>query len=716
MRAPNAGDTFGRYQLDRVLGQGGMGIVFAATDPRLHRTVAVKVITGALAASPEFRARFQAEAESLARLDSPHVIAIFDHDEVDQTPYIVTQYVDGTDLATLLAEGGALPAQHALRLCAQVARGLSDAHQVGVIHRDVKPGNVLLRGVGTTDLHAFLCDFGIARADGDGALAPATAAGTIAGTWSYLAPERIAGAPATALSDVYALGCVLWSCLTGVPPYRGAEFQVALDHQQAPVPQLPGASEFVADLNRVLARALAKDPGQRFASAAAFRVELERLAALAPEDTLDGAPRGTSVRQPLPGGVVPPPPGAALAAPLAPPPPPSPVTAPPARGRRRGAAALVAVAAALALIAGGAVAWWAPWEDDTNDAADAATPDGPPVAAEQVAGDLDGDGLGDLAIWQWRFDAPLSPLPLRTLSSSGTTFGTPQEFGGAEGTAIRGDVSGDGLDDIVWIEQTEDEELAVHVQPSGGDAWDTTVAIDEGADISDYLTRISDVTGDGTGDLVLIGDGIGVDVLHVAAGTGDGFEAAVPWWTSEVAGGSIWPGEFTGDDTDDILYGTVDAAGDSNVTILVSDGSRLTAGPRRFMNSPKISPYLATWLTGDITGDGRDELVIRSADNHFLFTFLVADDAIVERAAWWKSDMTVTERRVQLRSSDVVSMTLSDVDGDGDDDVAQEIEVDGSETFNFITYLSTGEAFEDPTVWGAFDCTPECDDFFQLVG
>ena len=168
---------------------GGMGVVYAATDTRLDRRVALKLVSGQLAGDPSFVTRFQREAAVLARLDSPHIVAIFDHGEQDGTPYIATQYVGGGDLGALIAGRGALPPQLALRVCAQIAGALADAHRVGVIHRDVKPSNVLLRDPDAAELHAYLCDFGIAQTESEGL----TTAGAIAGSWAYLAPERANG-------------------------------------------------------------------------------------------------------------------------------------------------------------------------------------------------------------------------------------------------------------------------------------------------------------------------------------------------------------------------------------------------------------------------------------------------------------------------------------------------------------------------------------------
>ncbi|MDO9457073.1 serine/threonine-protein kinase, partial [Nocardioides sp.] len=268
--------TYGRYRVEHQIGQGGMGVVHLATDTVLQRPVALKVVTAVLADSDEFRARFAHEAEALARLDSPHIIQIFDHGEQDGVPYIATQYVAGGDLGGLLAERGPLPSAMAASVCAQVADALHDAHRIGIVHRDVKATNVLVRDPAAADLHVYLCDFGIAKSDdSDGMTRP----GGVAGTWAYLSPERADGSPATPASDVYAAGCLLWTCLTGAPPFGGTEAQVVLAHQNAPVPQLAdGGDPATAMINRVLARALAKDPAARYADAAELRGDLTAAA------------------------------------------------------------------------------------------------------------------------------------------------------------------------------------------------------------------------------------------------------------------------------------------------------------------------------------------------------------------------------------------------------------------------------------------------------
>ena len=206
---PRVGDHFGRYLIDNRIGQGGMGVVFGATDTSFDRRVALKVVSAMLGDSPDFRRRFEREASLLARLSSPHVIDIYDYGVQDGCPYIATQFIGGGDLGHLLQSRGAMPPRLAAQVCAQVADALHDAHRAGVVHRDVKPSNVLLRDPDTLDLHAYLCDFGIARTEADGLTVP----GSVTGTWSYLSPECGKGASGSPASDIYALG---WN--TGCTP------------------------------------------------------------------------------------------------------------------------------------------------------------------------------------------------------------------------------------------------------------------------------------------------------------------------------------------------------------------------------------------------------------------------------------------------------------------------------------------------------------------
>lgn len=243
------GDRLGPYRVVRRLGAGGMGTVHEAVDEVLGRSVALKVIAPALAGGPDFRARFTAEARAQAALDSPHVVQVHAHGEIDGVLFLASQLVPDGDLAHLVRDHGALPRAMALDLVAQVADGLAEAHRVGLLHRDIKPANVLLRdrGDGWT---AYLADFGLAH--------PLDASGRDdgAGTPAYLAPEVAAGGPATVASDVYALGCLLRVVLTG---------------------RLDTDARLGRALDRILRRALAPDPTERYADALALRDDLRAV-------------------------------------------------------------------------------------------------------------------------------------------------------------------------------------------------------------------------------------------------------------------------------------------------------------------------------------------------------------------------------------------------------------------------------------------------------
>ncbi|QIX25333.1 serine/threonine protein kinase [Nocardioides sp. JQ2195] len=292
IRLPAAGESFGRYQLERTLGHGGMGVVLAARDTTLGRDVAVKLVVPQYAADPGFRARFQQEAATLAKLDSAHVVSIFDHGEQDGVLFLVTQLVAGGDLLQLIHREGAMPPALAIDVLGQVVLGLCDAHAVGVIHRDIKPANVLLRGRGR-DLDVFLCDFGIATTPG----ADLSRTGTVAGSLPYMAPERHRGEKAGVAGDVYAAGCLLWHVLTGSAPYAGTDVEVALGHIQGPIPQLPGKDDFSSAVNALLRRSMAKEPRRRHPSARALHAELAHLATLAPDSVL--LPGATAFRAPI---------------------------------------------------------------------------------------------------------------------------------------------------------------------------------------------------------------------------------------------------------------------------------------------------------------------------------------------------------------------------------------------------------------------------------
>ncbi len=258
---PQVGEDFGGFRIDGIIGRGGMGVVYRAWQHRMRRPVALKVLPPHYAEDPVYRERFGREAAALARLDSPHVVAIHDHGEVDGCLYLAMQLVDGPDLAKVL-ETGPMNPDRALAVVDQVVSALGDAHAIGVVHRDVKSGNVLLRprAAHHDEDFAYLCDFGIARS---AEIDQGAETSGVIGTVGYMAPERLRGEPATAASDVYAVGCLLWVALTGELPYRGSQPEVIVAHDRAPIPQLKVGDPRTAAVNDLLKSLLAKDPRDR---------------------------------------------------------------------------------------------------------------------------------------------------------------------------------------------------------------------------------------------------------------------------------------------------------------------------------------------------------------------------------------------------------------------------------------------------------------------
>jgi len=282
MAAPRTDQRLaGRYELGELLGRGGMGEVRAATDHRLGRPVAVKLLRADLAGDAEVRARFEAEGRAAARLSHPNVVAVYDTGEDDGQPFIVMERLPGETLADEIAKAP-LSAGRSRRVGAQVLAALQVAHDAGIVHRDVKPGNVLFAEDGIWKVG----DFGIAKSTE--AVADLTATGGLVGTPAYLAPERLDGQPATPASDLYSIGVVLYEALAGRRPFE-ADVPVAMARMirdDEPPPLRERCPDLERGLADVVERAMSKDPARRFATAAEMRTA---LAGAAPA-TLPSAP------------------------------------------------------------------------------------------------------------------------------------------------------------------------------------------------------------------------------------------------------------------------------------------------------------------------------------------------------------------------------------------------------------------------------------------
>ena len=254
------------YKVEALIGRGGMGAVYRAEEEGLGRKVALKVIAPELAQDERFRERFLRESRIAASLDHPHVIPIYQAGDEDGLLFLAMRYVEGTDLARVVAEDGALEPRRAVDLLSQVAEALDAAHEKGLVHRDVKPSNVLIAEAAGRE-HCYLGDFGLTKRTGS--LSGVSVAGEIVGTLEYVAPEQITGNPLDERSDVYSLGCVVYECLTGQSPFpRATDVALLWAHvHEEPTPPTQARPDLPKELDTVLARALAKEPGRRYRSA-----------------------------------------------------------------------------------------------------------------------------------------------------------------------------------------------------------------------------------------------------------------------------------------------------------------------------------------------------------------------------------------------------------------------------------------------------------------
>jgi tRNA A-37 threonylcarbamoyl transferase component Bud32 len=273
----------GRYEIEELVGTGGMSSVYRARDSVLERRVALKILHEHFSADPEYVERFRREARAIARLNHPNIVTVIDRGEFGNRQFIVFEHIPGENLKEVVEREGQLPVAQALALTHQIARGLAFAHQHGVVHRDVKPQNVLLDESGT----AKVTDFGIARSLDPGE--ELTQTGTLLGTSDYIAPEQASGEPIDARSDQYSLGVVLYELLTGEVPFPADSFMaVAMRHLRDPVPSVRERRRDVPDrVDKIVARAMAKRPADRFPSTEAMMGAIEDALA----DTGEGTGR-----------------------------------------------------------------------------------------------------------------------------------------------------------------------------------------------------------------------------------------------------------------------------------------------------------------------------------------------------------------------------------------------------------------------------------------
>jgi serine/threonine-protein kinase len=272
------------YVLEEPLGAGGMAVVFRAHDERLDRQVALKILSPALAADQAFRLRFIRESRTAAAVDDPHIIPVFDAGEADGVLFIAMRYVRGGDVRSLLAESGQLGAARVAEIVSQVSSALDAAHERGLVHRDVKPANMLLdsrAGSGRPD-HVYLSDFGLSK--GTQSTSGLTNTGTFLGTVDYISPEQIEGKPVDGRADQYALACAAFELLTGAPPFRRDEPMAVMYAQLSqPAPAVTSSRpDLPAAVDAVFARALAKSPGDRFTQCADFSAALRSALGLMP--------------------------------------------------------------------------------------------------------------------------------------------------------------------------------------------------------------------------------------------------------------------------------------------------------------------------------------------------------------------------------------------------------------------------------------------------
>ncbi len=467
------GSVFAGYRIESLAGKGGMGRVYRATQLMLNRPAALKLIVPELAGDADFRARFERESRLSASIDHPNVIPVYEAGESDGRLFIAMRWVEGTDLRSLIANEERLEPARIVPIVEQLGEALDAAHAGGLVHRDVKPANVMLTDTRGRE-HAFLTDFGLTkRTSSTTAL---TQAGHFVGTPDYMPPEQIMGEPADARADVYALGCLLFHALTGRPPYdRDSEVAKMYAHLHDPPPSavetVPGTP---VALDAVITRALAKDAGLRYPSAGdlgrAARAALTGADPSQPEGSLGIGPAAPTVPGRVPEPPARPPGPAVTPQPATPaPPPPQVPAAPPDAGppgRRRSRALPAALAGVLLLaVAGGILAVAGVFSGD-----DGSEP-APPKAVATIAAGRGPDGLAVNGNTVWVANAEGDALT-RLDARTNRAMGAPVPIGrNPDSVAV--------VDGSVWVTNTDDGTVTrLNAAPNPGTG--TTVPVGAG--------------------------------------------------------------------------------------------------------------------------------------------------------------------------------------------------------------------------------------------
>jgi hypothetical protein len=355
---PRIGTDLGGYHIETMIGRGGMGVVYRAEDLRLGRKVALKLLAPELAANEGFRERFESESRLAAAIDHPHIIPLYEAGDAEGLVFIVMRFVDGIDLKALLEREGPLPLARALTIVGQVGGALDAAHERDLVHRDVKPANVLVATSGGVEVseHCYLTDFGLTKDTSQNV--GLTGTGQFVGTIAYVAPEQINGATQSGATDQYALGCVLYECLTGHQPFeRDNDLDIMWAHLGEDPPSVTQhRPELPPAIDAALARALSKEPGDRYESCAAMVAAIRATSATEtvvgrtvvsskPQAPAEPAGETRLSSQPAPGAAPVPAGETRLSSPA------PPATAP-AAAPARGWGGFAAIAAVLAIVAG----------------------------------------------------------------------------------------------------------------------------------------------------------------------------------------------------------------------------------------------------------------------------------------------------------------------------------------------------------------------------